>query len=110
MFAGIDVRVTLDGRQPDQISVTENILRHVFEGVAPGKHSVTASDVMGFSDSREIVLDPPPETPTLTSAALPTTIATPTPEAKETPPLPGRVWNLAGTHGRRRASMFAVRL
>ena len=88
VFAGIDVRVTLDGRQPDQISVTENILRHVFEGVAPGKHSVTASDVMGFSDSREIVLDPPPETPTLTSATLPTTIATPPPEAKATPHMP----------------------
>ncbi|MCY4582730.1 MAG: hypothetical protein OXE50_08035, partial [Chloroflexi bacterium] len=72
VFAGIDVRVTLDGRPPDEVSVTGNILRHLFEGVAPGKRSVTASDVMGFSDSREIVVDPPPGTPAPTSAPEPT--------------------------------------
>lgn len=86
-FAAVDVRVTLDGRQPDEVTVKENILRHVFEGVAPGKHTVTASDVTGFSDSREIVVDPPPETPAPTRASLPTNTATSVPEPTATLPV-----------------------
>ena len=64
VFAGIDVRVTLNGQEPDEVLSKDGILMHVFKAVAPGKHSVLAKDVMSFSESREIVLEPPTPTPT----------------------------------------------
>ncbi len=57
VFAGIDFRVTLGGRKADEISYSDGILKHVFESMPPGTHLVLAEDVMGFSETREIILE-----------------------------------------------------
>lgn len=77
--AGVDVRVTLDGRQPDEISRRDGMLRHVFRDVGPGKHSVLARDVTGRSASREIEVAVPSPTTTATAQQPPPDPSTPTP-------------------------------
>ena len=77
VFARIDVRVTLDGHEPDEVLYTGGILRHVFQAIEPGKRSVHVNDVMGFSESWEIEVGAP------TPASMPT--ATPIPDPTATP-------------------------
>ena len=74
-FAAVDVRVTLNGREPDEVLDIDGILRHIFNPVAPGNYVVLINDVMGFSESREIEVGA--STPTLDSTATP--IPDPTP-------------------------------
>ena len=59
VFAGIDVRVTLDGRSSDQLTTQVPILEFVFTDVAPGKHTIEVKDVVGFSDIAEVVVPAP---------------------------------------------------
>ena len=66
VFAGIDVRVTLDGRVPDQINAPIPILEHVFQDVAPGQHTIEVRDVVGFSETAQVVVQ------TLTTTKSPT--------------------------------------
>ena len=58
VFAGIDVRVTLDGRAPDHINASIPILEHVFQDVAPGQHTIEVRDVVGYSETVEVVVVP----------------------------------------------------
>ena len=58
VFAGIDVKVTLDGRPPDEVSGPAPILKHAFKDVAPGPHTVHIQDVVGFSETREVLVPP----------------------------------------------------
>ena len=58
VFAGIDVKVTLDDQPPDDISGPDPILKHVFNNVAPGPHTVHVQDVVGFSETREVLVPP----------------------------------------------------
>ena len=36
VFAGIDIKATLDGQQPDEVRHEAGVLRHVFRDVAAG--------------------------------------------------------------------------
>ena len=64
VYAGIDVRVTLDLRDPDQVTVLPPILEYVFQNVAPGEHTVKVRDVVGYSETAEVVVSTPtPEIP-----------------------------------------------
>ena len=59
VFAGIDIKATLDGQQPDEVRHEAGVLRHVFRDVAAGAHAVRIQDVMGFSEILEVVVPPP---------------------------------------------------
>ena len=48
VFAGIDVDVTLDGKEADHVNAALPILEFVFEDVPAGEHSIVVSDVVGF--------------------------------------------------------------
>ena len=56
VFAGIDVRVTLDGRNPDQVNTPVPIIEFVFQNVTPGKHTIGIRDVVGFEKTAEVVV------------------------------------------------------
>ena len=56
VFAGIDVRATLDGGDPDQVNAPIPILEFVFQNVTPGQHTVEVRDVVGFKESVEVVV------------------------------------------------------
>lgn len=58
VHAGIDVGVTLDGRDPDQVNPPFPFLEFVFHNVAVGKHDIRVSDVVGFKESAEVVVSP----------------------------------------------------
>jgi hypothetical protein len=58
VYVGVDVDVTLDGREPDSISGPSPVLEHVFNDVAPGTYDVEINDVVGFSEVREITVAP----------------------------------------------------
>ena len=56
VFAGIDVKATLDGGDPDQVNASIPILEFVFLNVAPGQHTVEVRDVVGFNETAELVV------------------------------------------------------
>ena len=56
VFAGIDVQVTLDGRQPDEIAGPPPTLKHTFLNVAPGDYTVRVSDVVGYVETARVVV------------------------------------------------------
>ena len=56
VYAGIDVRVTLDGRGPDHVNTPVPILEFVFEDVPAGGHTIWVSDVVGFELKAEVVV------------------------------------------------------
>ena len=60
VFAGIDVRVTLDGRSPDQLDSPVPILEFVFRNVVPGSHTIEVKDVVGFTETTDVVVPTPP--------------------------------------------------
>ena len=62
VFAGIDVRATLDGKPADEVRPPSPNLEVVFQGVAPGQHTVEVRDVVGHSETAEVVV-PSPELP-----------------------------------------------
>ncbi len=59
VFAGIDVRVTLDGRSPDRVNNLVPNREFVFEGVPAGTHTIRVSDVVGFERTAEVVVPTP---------------------------------------------------
>ena len=59
VFAGIDVKATLGGQQPDEVQYEAGMLRHVFRDVGEGSYTIRVQDVMGFSGSYEVVVPPP---------------------------------------------------
>ena len=56
VYAGIDVRATLDGREPEEVKPDLPVLEFVFENVAPGKHAVEIWDVVGHKRTTEVVV------------------------------------------------------
>ena len=57
VFAGIDVRVTLDGSAATEV-VTDRlpVIEYVFQDVAPGRHTVVVRDVVGYEQTAEVVV------------------------------------------------------
>jgi hypothetical protein len=62
VFAGIDVWATLDGKRADEVTPTLPNIDYVFLNVTPGKHAVEVLDVVGHSQTAEVVM---PTTPPL---------------------------------------------
>ena len=56
VFAGIDVRVTLDGRDPEQVNTPVPVLEFAFLDVRAGTHTIRVSDVVGFSETTEVLV------------------------------------------------------
>ena len=56
MYAAVDVRVGLGGREPDQVDWADGTLQHVFHDVPAGRQEFVVSDVMGFSEVIEVVV------------------------------------------------------
>ena len=56
VFAGIDVRVTLDGAAADGVMAAAPQLVFTFVDVGPGRHLVVVSDVVGFTEERVVVV------------------------------------------------------
>ena len=56
VFAGVDVRVRLDGRPPDEITGLPPTLNYIFRDVAPGDYTARVSDVVGFVETAGVVV------------------------------------------------------
>ena len=76
VFAGIDVQATLDGKAADKVKPIIPTIEYVFLNVTPGQHTVEVRDVVGFSETADVVVSLPATTPAPTSTPTPT----PTPE------------------------------
>ena len=63
VYAGIDVSVTLDARDPDRIKGPPPVLGYVFQNVSPGEHAVQVRDVVGHEETAQIVVPIPTTTP-----------------------------------------------
>ena len=59
VFAGIDVRATLDGKDPEQVNALIPELEFVFQNVAVGKHTIHVEDVVGYEETAEIAVIAP---------------------------------------------------
>jgi len=57
VFTGIAVRATLDGERPSRVDEAIPTLDFVFEGVAPGEHSIEIKDVVGHSETASVTVD-----------------------------------------------------
>ena len=77
VFAGIDVQATLDGKAADEVRPTIPTIEYVFLNVAPGQHTVEVRDVVGFSETAEVVVAPPTPLATPTATATPTSVSIP---------------------------------
>ena len=60
VFAGIAVRVTLDGNRPSRVEESIPTLGFVFENVAPGEHPIEIKDVVGHSETASVTVEAPP--------------------------------------------------
>ena len=58
VYAGSDVWVTLDSREPNEVNAPPPVLEFVFQNVASGKHTVLVEDVVGHSEITEVVVPP----------------------------------------------------
>ena len=55
VFAGIDVRVTLDDERADEVRPTIPTIEYVFLNVTPGQHTVDVRNVVGFTEAADVV-------------------------------------------------------
>ena len=64
MFASVDVQVTLDGRQADEVRPTLPIIKYLFNDLNLGTYTVEVRDVAGYSETAEVdVTTVPPLSP-----------------------------------------------
>ena len=61
VYVGIDVQATLDGNLADENRPTIPTIEYVFTSVAPGKHTVEVRDIIGHSETTELVMPPLPD-------------------------------------------------
>ena len=80
-FAGVDVWATLDGKRADEVRASPPTIEYTFQNVTPGRHTIEVRDVVGYSETSEVVVP----TPTLTPTPTPTPAPTPTPTPTFTP-------------------------
>ena len=64
VFAAIDVWATLDGKPSDEVRPIPPTIEYVFHNVTPGTHTVEVRDIVGHSETAEVVMPPPTATPT----------------------------------------------
>ena len=62
VYAGIDVKVTLDGMGPDQVNAPSPLLEFVFQNVAIGNHTVQVRDVVGYEETAAVEVPVPTTT------------------------------------------------
>jgi hypothetical protein len=62
VFAGIDVWATLDGKRSDEVESNPPIIKYVFRNVTRGTHTVQVRDIVGHTQTTEVVM---PTTPPL---------------------------------------------
>jgi hypothetical protein len=60
VFAGIDVGVTINGKEPTRVEAVIPVINFVFEGVPIGEHSVVVSDVVGHKETASVTVEAPP--------------------------------------------------
>ena len=70
VFAGIDVRATLDGKVPDQTKPPPPYLEFVFRNVEAGEHAIELKDVVGFSETAVVTVYAASPTPTPAPAPI----------------------------------------
>ncbi len=73
VFAGIDLMATLDGKLADEVRPAPPTVEYVFRNVLQGKHTVRVWDVVGHSETAEVVM--PPHIATPSPLPLPTWLA-----------------------------------
>ena len=56
VFAGIDVDVTLNGKEADEVNIALPILEFVFVDVAAGEHAILVSDIVGFEETAQVAV------------------------------------------------------
>jgi hypothetical protein len=79
VFAGIDVKTTLDGKLADKVRAAPPTIEHTFQNVTPGRHTIEVRDVVGYGETAEVIVPTPTPTPTPTPAPTPTPTPAPTP-------------------------------
>ncbi len=60
MYAGVDVQVTLDGRTADEVRVNLPTVEYLFNNVGLGIYTIEVGDVVGFSETSEVVMTTAP--------------------------------------------------
>ena len=60
VFAVVDVQVTLDGRQADEVRPTLPTIEYLFNHVTLGTHTVEVRDVVGYSETAEVEVSTAP--------------------------------------------------
>lgn len=65
VYAGIDVRVSLDGEEPEHVEGPPPVLRFVFRDAIPGYYTIRVHDVTGQEENQpvEVGLDHAPDGP-----------------------------------------------
>ena len=59
VFSSIDVWATLDGKSADEVRPAPPAIEYVFQNVTPGEHTLEVRDVVGHSETTEVVVPPP---------------------------------------------------
>lgn len=62
VFAGIDVTAALDGRRPDEVRPVLPNIEYFFRNVSPGRHILEVKDIVGYSETAEVVVPTPSPT------------------------------------------------
>jgi hypothetical protein len=57
VFAGIDVGVTINGKEPARVEAAIPVINFVFEGVPVGENPVVVSDVVGRKETASVTIE-----------------------------------------------------
>ncbi len=60
MFSGVDVQVTLDGRQADEVRPALPTVEYIFNDVSAGRYTVEVRDVVCYSETAEVAVPTSP--------------------------------------------------
>jgi len=60
VFAGIDVGVTINGKEPIRVETAIPLINFVFEGVPTDEHPVVVLDAVGHKETASVTVEAPP--------------------------------------------------
>ena len=60
IFAGVAIQVTMDGRQADEVRPALPTIEYLFNDVSAGRYTVEVRDVVGFTETAEVVVPTAP--------------------------------------------------